>query len=115
MSTANFSLKKVFPRAEGSSWVLSMGRLAALIFIMILVTFLTRSSEHGFVFLNVSNLLNVVRNASILIIVGIGETIVLTAKDVDLSIGSLISLTSVVAAIMMNKWGYPSPWPSSHH
>lgn len=109
MSTSNISLKKVFPRAEGSSWILSIGRLAALFFIMVLMTFLTRSPEHGFVFLNISNLLNVFRNASILIIIGIGETIVLTAKDVDLSIGSMISLTSVVAAIMMNKLGLPVP------
>ncbi len=108
MTTENLSLKRLFPRSE-NTWILSMGRMAALAFIMILVTFLTRSPEHGFIFLNVSNLLNVVRNASILIIVGIGETIVLTAKDVDLSIGSLISLTSVVAAIMMKMMGLPVP------
>lgn len=108
MTTENLSLKKLFPRSE-STWALSMGRVVALVFIMILVTFLTRSEEHGLVFLNASNLLNIVRNASILIIIGIGETIVLTAKDVDLSIGSLISLTSVVAAIMMNKMGVPVP------
>jgi ribose transport system permease protein len=70
---------------------------------------LTRSEEHGFIFLNVNNLLNIVRNASILIIIGVGQTITLTAKDVDLSIGSVLSLTSVVAAIMLNRFGIDFP------
>jgi ribose transport system permease protein len=73
------------------------------------MTILTRSDEYGFVFLNVNNLLNIVRNASILIIIGIGQTITLTARDVDLSVGSVLSLTSVVAAIMMNKYGIVFP------
>jgi ribose transport system permease protein len=73
------------------------------------MTILTRSEEYGLVFLNVNNLLNVVRNASILIIIGVGQTITLTAKDVDLSVGSVLSLTSVVAAIMLNRYGIPFP------
>jgi len=108
MSTENLSLKKLVPHSD-APWMSSIGRFVALIFVMILMTFLTRSPDQGFVFLNIDNLLNVVRNASILIIIGIGETIVLTAKDVDLSIGSIISLTGVVAAIMMNKMGLSIP------
>ena len=56
-----------------------------------------------------SNLLNIVRNASILIIIGVGQTITLTARDVDLSVGSVLSLTSVVAAIMLNRYGIAFP------
>ena len=108
MTTANLTLKKFVPRSD-APWMASLTRLAVLIFAMVVMTFLTASPDQGLVFLNVNNLLNVARNASILIIIGIGETITLTAKDVDLSVGSIISLTGVVAAIMMNKLGLPIP------
>lgn len=90
------------------------GRFAALRFIVLIVVcasmaVLTRSDEYGFVFLNSNNLLNIVRNASILIIIAVGQTITLTAKDVDLSVGSVLSLTSVLGAIMMKSYGFHAP------
>lgn len=90
-------------------WLAGTARLVVLILVCAVVALMTRHPEQGYVFLNASNLLNVIRNASILIIIGVGQTITLTAKDVDLSIGSVISLTSVVAAIMMNKMGIYFP------
>ena len=84
-------------------------RFIVLIVVCILMAILTRSTEYGFIFLNVGNLLNVVRNASILIILGVGQTITLTARDVDLSVGSVLSLTSVVAAILLNRYGFAAP------
>jgi ribose transport system permease protein len=53
--------------------------------------------------------LNIVRNASILIIIAVGQTITLTAKDVDLSVGSVLSLTSVLAAIMLKNYEFGVP------
>jgi len=88
----------------------SAARFIVLILVCIVMAVLTRSDEYGLVFLNVRNLLNIVRNASILIIIGVGETITLTAKDVDLSVGSVLSLTSVVAAIMINRHGVDYPF-----
>lgn len=108
MSTNNLSLKKFIPQTN-SSWTQSLGRLAALILFMVLMTFLTRSPDQGFVFLNLTNLLNIARNASLYIIIGIGETITLIAKDIDLSIGSVITLTSVIAGVMMSQMGIPFP------
>ena len=90
-------------------WRRGVTRVAGLVGVCLLMAVLTRSEEHGFIFLNVNNLLNIVRNASILIIIGVGQTITLTAKDVDLSIGSVLSLTSVVAAIMLNRFGIDFP------
>ena len=83
--------------------MLGAARFIVLIGVCTIMAILTRSDEYGFVFLNVSNLLNIVRNASILIIIGVGQTITLTARDVDLSVGSVLSLTSVVAAIMLQS------------
>ena len=90
-------------------WLLGAARFIVLICVCVVMTVLTRSDEYGLVFLNLNNLLNIVRNASILIIIGVGQTITLTAKDVDLSVGSVLSLTSVVAAIMLNRYGVAFP------
>jgi ribose transport system permease protein len=87
----------------------SAARLIVLIVVCIAMAILTRSDEYGFVFLNGNNLLNIVRNASILIIIAVGQTITLTAKDVDLSVGSVLSLTSVLAAIMLKNYGFSVP------
>ncbi len=84
-------------------------RFVVLISVCAVMAILTRSEEYGFVFLNSNNLLNIVRNASILIIIAVGQTITLTAKDVDLSVGSVLSLTSVVAAIMLKNYGFSVP------
>jgi len=108
MGPAKLTAQGVAPVRE-RPWMLGAARFIVLIAFCSIMTILTRSDEYGFVFLNVSNLLNIVRNASILIIIGVGQTITLTARDVDLSVGSVLSLTSVVAAIMMNKYGIVFP------
>jgi len=108
MGPAELTAKGTVSSRERSR-MLGAGRLLVLLALCVLMTILTRSEEYGLVFLNIRNLLNIVRNASILIIIGVGQTITLTAKDVDLSIGSVLSLTSVVAAIMLNKFGIASP------
>jgi ribose transport system permease protein len=108
MDLAKLTAQGVAPTRE-KPWMLGAARFIVLIGVCSIMTILTRSDEYGFVFLNVSNLLNIVRNASILIIIGVGQTITLTARDVDLSVGSVLSLTSVVAAIMLNKYGIAFP------
>ena len=52
-------------------------------------------------FFTVSNLLNVLRAAAVLGIVSIGQTFVILGGGIDLSIGSMMALTSVVAASQM--------------
>lgn len=108
MAVAIVSRTRVATATE-RRWLLGAARFMVLVGVCVVMTVLTRSDEHGFVFLNMNNLLNIVRNASILIIIGVGETITLTARDVDLSVGSVLSLTSVVAAIMLNRYGIPFP------
>jgi len=109
MGLARVAARGFVPDLE-RPWMQSAARFIVLILVCIVMAVLTRSDEYGLVFLNVRNLLNIVRNASILIIIGVGETITLTAKDVDLSVGSVLSLTSVVAAIMINRHGVDYPF-----
>jgi ribose transport system permease protein len=108
MSETHTAAKRMTPALE-RQWLQGAARFIVLICVCAVMAILTRSDEYGLVFLNLNNLLNIVRNASILIIIGVGQTITLTAKDVDLSVGSVLSLTSVVAAIMLNRYGIPFP------
>ncbi|MCU1634244.1 MAG: sugar transporter permease [Micrococcaceae bacterium] len=50
-------------------------------------------------FLNVENMLTILRYASIIGVVSIGVTFVITAGGIDLSVGSVIGLTTVVASL----------------
>ncbi len=58
-------------------------------------------------FLTVSNLINVVRQISINGILAVGVTFVLLTGGVDLSLGSLVALTAVVAACAAHPGQYP--------
>ncbi len=50
-------------------------------------------------FLNVENMLTILRYASIIGVVSIGVTFVITAGGIDLSVGSVLGLTTVVASL----------------
>lgn len=60
------------------------------------------------VFLTGTNALNVLRVASLLVILGIGETIVILTAGIDLSIGAVLTISSVIAALAV-KAGMPLP------
>jgi len=57
-------------------------------------------------FLRVSNLVNILRQASINGIVSVGMTLVILSGGIDLSVGSVLALSSVVGASLM-KQGTP--------
>jgi len=54
-------------------------------------------------FLKVANLLNVLRQVSILGLISIGMTFVILTAGIDLSVGAVLGLTSIVLALMMPK------------
>ena len=53
----------------------------------------------------VNNITNVLRQSSLWSIIAIGQTVVLITAGIDLSIGSVVGLTSCIVALMLNK-GY---------
>jgi len=59
-------------------------------------------------FLQVSNLVNILRQASINGIVAIGMTLVILTGGIDLSVGSVLALSAVIGADLM-KSGLPVP------
>ncbi|MDB4896169.1 MAG: ribose transporter permease [Firmicutes bacterium] len=51
------------------------------------------------VFLTVNNLLNVLRQVSVISLIGLGETFVILSGGIDLSVGSMLGLTGIVTAL----------------
>ena len=72
------------------------GVLPLLFVILIVMLALTQPS-----FLSTQNIVNVLRNASFLIVAGSGQMLVLIVGGLDLSIGAVIALTSVTSAGVM--------------
>lgn len=56
-------------------------------------------------FTSLSNITNVLINASILAIVGYGMTVVIAVRGIDLSVGSMQALTCCLAAVAVNAFG----------
>ena len=59
------------------------------------------------VFISPSNLLNIVRQASVMIIFSVGVTFVMIGGMMDLSVSGVACVTSMVAAIIMDRGGHP--------
>ena len=78
-------------------------RYGLLISFSILVVVLSLLSDR---FLTLSNITNVLRQASINGIVAVGMTLVILIGGIDLSVGSVLALAAVVAASLM-KQGLP--------
>jgi len=84
-------------RQSRSYWIRVALAIAGLTAIVIAVNFFT----HGY-FLGPSNLITVLRQITYNAILGVGQTFVIITAGIDLSIGSLVSLTGVVMAIFAN-------------
>lgn len=82
----------------GRSKVLS--RLIILFLLSLLISFVSPSFMKG------ENLLNIVRQAAILNILGIGMTIVILTGGIDLSNGAVLAFSSCVSAIYLKEGGY---------
>src|SRR5262245_3217072 len=67
------------------------GMLPVLIVICILFAFLTES------FLTTNNLINVIRQASINIVLAAGMTFVILTGGIDLAVGSVLGFTAVIS------------------
>jgi ribose transport system permease protein len=76
----------------------SAGRSLGLV-IALLLLIAVGAATGGERFLTVDNLLTILRYASIIGVVSVGVTFVITAGGIDLSVGSVMGLTTVVASL----------------
>lgn len=79
------------------------GRILVLVILCVVIACQSTS------FLSASNIINVIRQSAIAIILAVGLTMVIITAGIDLSIGSVVSLTGVVASYMLTKTGIPLP------
>jgi ribose transport system permease protein len=83
------------------SWIWqTFGPLLSLIVLSLLIW--TQSS----VFMPSGNWLNIARQASLVAILGVGMTFVILTGGVDLSVGSMLALSAVTGALMIDKHGW---------
>ncbi len=72
-------------------------------FALVFVTFAVTLGDDGF--LTATNLLNIVRQSAIIAIIAVGMTYVIACAEIDLSVGSVAGLSSVVTAMALAHWG----------
>jgi ribose transport system permease protein len=95
-------------RAEPRNWLRRpdpriLRRLGPLMALLAMCAVLTALSDH---FLTFDNLMNVFRQSAVNVLLALGQLLVIVTAGIDLSVGSVLGLACVVAALMM-KAGFP--------
>lgn len=85
----------VVGRLDPSAYVVYVG------FLLILAIFAVVLRDDGF--LTASNLLNIVQQTAPVTIMAIGMVYVLTAGEIDLSVGSVVAVSALTAAVVMRE------------
>jgi len=80
----------------------ALSRYGSVVMLAVLIVLMSFTSKE---FLTVHNLTNVVRQVSIFAIIGTGMTFVIITAGIDLSVGSLLALTSCVAMTVIDETG----------
>jgi len=86
-----------FSRFDWRQYVVYIGFVVLLLFFSIVLS--------GSGFLNPNNLLNIVRQTAIIAVMAVAVTFVIAAAEIDLSIGALAGLASVVTALAIQQYG----------
>ncbi|HEY2476482.1 MAG TPA: hypothetical protein VGI19_17010, partial [Candidatus Cybelea sp.] len=76
-------------------------RIGAASLVLIALIAIVDVASHGS-FLEPSNIVRVLRQITYNCILGVGQTFVIITAGIDLSVGSLVALTGVVAALFAN-------------
>lgn len=82
--------------------IASQREASVAFFLILIVVFMAIANEY---FLTPRNLLNVGRQASVVAIVALGQALVIIGRGIDLSVGSVIGLSAVVAAVVTQTTG----------
>ena len=72
--------------------------------LLILIVFLSIITPN---FLSLKNILNISRQTSVVGIMAIGQTLIIIAGGIDLSVGSMMAFTGCLTAVASAQWGLP--------
>ncbi|WP_081698495.1 ABC transporter permease [Limimaricola cinnabarinus] len=84
------------PKLTGFDW---RGYIVYLFFTAVLIFFAATIGDKGF--LSVPNLFNIARNTAMIAVIAVAMTFVISAGELDLSVGSTAALSALVAALVM--------------
>jgi ribose/xylose/arabinose/galactoside ABC-type transport system permease subunit len=82
------------------------GRGGALIILFLLVVAFAMVTPD---FLSVNNLINILRQYSVLMILAVGQTLVIVSRGIDLSVASNAALSGSVMGVAYAYWAWPEP------
>lgn len=92
-------------KQNGSDWKRFLIKYAVYFALMVLFIILSFASP---VFLTANNLINVLRQMSVIGIISVGMTLVIITGGIDLSVGAVVAMTAVVATSLAQTEGsYP--------
>ncbi|HBG01609.1 MAG TPA: ABC transporter permease [Firmicutes bacterium] len=74
-------------------------------FVILYITFSLTLRDVGLGFSNTGNLMNILRQTSLLAIMSVGMTFVISSGQIDLSVGPVVGVTSVIVAMAINELG----------
>ena len=78
-----------------------------VVFIAFLVVFaLFGATLYDSGFLSFNNLLNIVRQSAIIAVMAVAMTFVISAAEIDLSVGSVAGLASITSALAVSEYGF---------
>ncbi|MGC9327118.1 MAG: ABC transporter permease, partial [Candidatus Hinthialibacter sp.] len=80
-----------------------------LILVFILACFFSPVRNGWPVFLQIENILDIVRQASVRGILAVGMTFVIISGGIDLSVGSVLALATVISALSITEWQSGAP------
>jgi ribose transport system permease protein len=93
--TANHQTEKKGSSLINKEWFIEQKSLIALILLIVVVSFM---NEY---FFTLSNILNILRQTSVIAILAAGMTLVILTAGIDLSVGSILALCGAFAASMI--------------
>jgi ribose transport system permease protein len=86
-------------RTDPSQYVIYLG------FLTIFAAFSIILRDDGF--LTVFNLFNILQQSAPITIMAVGMVFVLTSGEIDLSIGSIVAVSALLAAVVLRDWQWP--------
>ena len=92
MSSLRKSAREYVTRDRLGEWLRTYAIVVILIAMIVILAVLT-----GGRFLGAQNLINIVRQVAVIAILAIGMTVVIISTGIDLSVGSIVALSAVVA------------------
>jgi ribose transport system permease protein len=91
------TLQETLRAVDPSRYVVYLG------FLLILAVFSVVLYDDGF--LTASNLINIVQQTTPITVMAVGLVFVLSAGEIDLSVGAVVALAALIAAVVMRSYG----------